>query len=843
MPEQRTVEAFILDVANRIENQSRKSDELFSRNSVTLRKRFRDLNDNDRCSAFSATSGNWITNLDTQNIYSFNIVQPMIRTNTSAMQSANVKIDIEPRFSKDTKAQMATEVATVLLEQKDRLQWTSHLEESIAQEQQLGPGVFVRTFHNPHLKRKHSMPQWETIEAEIPGMAVCGECGAETPVTGEVEEMTQCEACGGVAVIETMPQTGSMDVPTGYSEFTTGDTATVWIPFFEIRVDDENTQGGNLERAKWFEHHFVASLDELQLEYPESKDEIAGASMELSFSLRWQQVLKRNYITPIDNTSNAVIEQREVRDIFLTPPMYLNHPVAQDFELKDAKGNIRFSVKSGETLDKAKFEGEKFEDAPVLCFRLVGTALIDVYPCDFREEFSYITFLNNSSTFWGSFLYSVVALQDIINYVLTLQFYHIRRNAITSIVYNRNSFDPESFSEDLIPTKDTIPPDIPIQAQFGIIPALQLSGEPMQMFEVLQTLKSDVTMATPAMQGQAQPNEPYHAQLLQKQSSLGLLAPAETSKASAKVRWAKQQLRCGQRYWTDEDTENYLKMNPEWTEDFIEAFRSCDVDNDLIVSYVQGSEIPQSLIEREVKLQNLLQQLMALGQVSPEFIKPELLTEVLTELIQSTGITIDIGNAESNLRLAESRYDQLTAMLANIEPAGDMPSIAAQAAQVVMSGGVDQMGQPMSHPIFAPLPYEGFDAIIEFYSDKARNEASREDPNYLMLAALNMLIKLEQLGKVEAMQEQTEMMMAAQAPAMQAEQQQMAQQQQQEAQMQEQQAMQAQQQGDVEAERQGQEAEVGREHERRMLTANLMDKQADRENKLELAKMNKAAAK
>lgn len=837
----RTLQAFILDLDKRIEQQTYWTDRLFTNNSTTLRKRFRDLNDNDRCSVFSQKTGSWITTLDTQNIYSFNIVQPMIRTNASVMQNANVKINIASRFPKDTQSQMATEIANAVIEQKNRLQWTDRLEEFIALEQQLGPGVFIRTFHNPHLQRKHSIPLWKSVEMEMPGNAICGDCGQETSITGEVEEIAECASCGGVAVVETAPQIGTIDVPSGLSEFTTGSTDTVAIPFFEIRIDDENTQGGNVDRAKWMQHHYLASLDELQLEYSESAEEIEGAATEWSYSLRWQQVLRRNRIVPADMSTETVIAQREVKDIFLTPTMYLNHPLSEDFVLKNKEGKIRFKVKKDQTIDQGIFEGEPFDEPPVLCFRMVGTALIDVFPCDFREEFSYITFLNNSSSFWGSFLYPIVSLQDIVNYVLTLQFYHIRRNAITSIVYNRNSFDPEAFSEDLIPTKDSIPPDLPINTQFGVIPALQMSGEPMQMFEVLQGLKSDVTLTTPALMGQAQPNEPYHAQLLQKQSSLGLLAPAEISKAGAKVKWAKQQLRCAQKYWTDEDTEELLKLNPEWTEDTIKAFRNCKFDNDLIIEFVEGSEIPQSLIERQMTMQNLLQQLMMMGQVAPEFVRPELLTEIITSLTKTSGIDIDIGNNESNLRLAESRYDHLVALLQGTPPTDDMEMITMIAQQIT------------SLPIFTPLPYESFDVLIKFFSNKARNEAARENPNYLILACLNSLIKLEQQAKVEHAQEQSQMAMAAQAPMMQAQQQMMQQQQQGDMQNQMQlKAMDAQQQ-QQQAQQQAQnpqamitlaDNEAQRAHEKETQLRDLQDSDAERTNRIQLGQLqNKRAAK
>lgn len=749
----KTLPQFINDIALRIENQCRFSERLLVNDSVTLRKRNRDLNDNDRLSAFSSVSGGWMATLDTQDIYSINIVKPTIRVNAAAMQSANVKIDIEPRFSKDTTTQMAADVAKAIVEQWERTYWTSELEEFIAMEQMLGPGVFLDTNRNPHLTRKHSLPQWDEVEVEQPGIAICPQCGEQTPVSGDVEEVIPCASCDGVAVLESMPENIMADVPTGYSEFSTGQTETKAHPFFEFRMDDQGTQGGNLDRARWFEHHFIASLDELELEYPESASAIRGAvAMDWSYPLRWQQTLQRNRMVPTDFNSESVIEQREVRDIFLTPAMYLNHPFSADFSLKDAEGNVRFEVKQGKTLADAQFEGETFEEPQVWCLRLVGRELVDAYPSDFRERFAYITFTRNTSSPWGHFLYEIVALQDIVNINITIQMYHIERNARTSIVYNRDSFDPEAFDEDLIPTKNTIPPEIPIDSQFSIVPALRMSGEPMEMFAAIMGTKSDVMLTTPAMMGQAAPNEPYAAQLLQKQSSLGLLAPAGQSKALAKVRCAKQVLRCAKKDWTDEDTEDLLRLNGEWTEDYIEAFLDCALDTDLIIEYVQGSEIPQTLIEKEVKLQKMLSDLMQMASIAPGMIKPEMIVEVYSELTQASGIDIDLNNTERDLRLAESRYDKIVDLVRKYPT----PQVLQQLPKI---------------PDLQPQLWEGHQTQAEFFADKQGNESAKVVPDYLLIQAINWMLGKLLESQIQFAQMQTGAAVMAQAPAQAAEEQ------------------------------------------------------------------------
>lgn len=813
---------FIKSLAFQIKEHSQWTERQLVNASVILRKRLRDLNDDDRTGVYSPYTGNWTT-IDLSGIYSWNIVKPTVRANTAALSSAKIKIDIKPRFIKDTEAQMAADVALSVLELKERDQWTQQLEEYIGNEIQLGAGMFLHAPVNPYKKRKHSLPQFEDVEVTGGGSAICGGCGAEFEVTEAVETdaVVPCPECGAQAVVTAIPEKATMSVPTGYEEFTTGDTDTRGYPFMEFRIDELNTQGGNFQRAKWFEHHYPVSLDELELEYPDSAEAIRGAAAELSYPIKWMYTLSTGRTVPMESPTDWPVQLREVRDIWLTPSMYLNVELTDDLELK-SKDGVRFAVKEGQTFADGLYEGEPFEEPPVLCFRVVGDELIDIYPSDFREEFFYISFLSNPSTFWALFATELITLQDIINYMLTIQMYHIRRNAITSIVYNRGSFDPEAFEEDLVATKENLPFDVPINQQFAVVPALTLSGEPMQMLQAVMQSKGDITQVQPAMVGETQPGQPYAAQLLQKQQSLGLLAPAALSKANAKVSWAKWQLKTAQKYWTDEDTEDLLKLNGEWTEDWVDAFLDADVCNDLIVDFVQGSEIPTTLIEREAKLRQTLMDLTQLGSVNPELINPKMVNEIFSEILQAGGIDLDINNYESDERLAQSRYDKLLEIIqSNPVPPTEDPMQNQMFAQ-----------QIVSKPVFQPFPFEGTQVITEFYADKARQEASKDEPDYLLLTCLTMLIALETQAETLQGQIAVAQQMEMQAPAMQ---------------MQQEQAMaaQAQEQEAAGAEREaGQQAEQeGRDYEREKADADREDKQADREfeaQKLELEMLDRA---
>jgi hypothetical protein len=219
---------------------------------------------------------------------------------------------------------------------------------------------------------------------------------------------------------------------------------------------------------------------------------------------------------------------------------------------------------------------------------------------------------------------------------------------------------------------------------------------------------------------------------------------------------------------------------------------------------------------------------MMVGQVDPSFVQTDALKEIMRELIQSSGLDIDIGNNESNLRLAESRYDHLVAMLAGVPPTEDMQlmqQIAMQIAQL---------------PLFQPLPYEDYGLILEFFSDKARNEAAREMPNYLLLTCLNMLIQLERQGQVAHAQEEAQMQMEAASPMMQAQQQ--MEQASEDAKMQGQLQLKEAEANDPTTQMQFENDERQRQHDGMIQERELMDNAEERKSRIEQAKLQNARA-
>lgn len=806
-----TVPVFIQNFGQRILHTSRWTERPLVNNSVTLRMRLRDATDSDRSSFFSPQTGNWVS-VNLPNLYSWNVVKPTVRGNKASMIQANVKVDIEPRFPKDSKAEMAAQVASAIYEQVNRTQWTLELEERLADETQIGAGAFIKTNWNPNIKTANKIEKWETVPQNIPGLASCPQCGVEIQVdeaTPDEEGFASvpCTECGADAQVTQMPLSEEVDRMTGYEEHSFGDSETKVYPFWEFRCDAQGTEGGLLEHARWFEHHYLASLDELQLEYPASADVIQKTNTRWSYPLRWQYALRIGAEQPGEFSDETSVDQfREVRDIWLTPAKYLLFEASEDFTLKDENGKVRFQVKKGKNFKDATFEGKHFDEPPVLCFRLCGDSILDIYPSDFREEWTYYTFLANPSSFWGLFYTELISLQDIVNYMLTLQVYHIRRNAITSIIYNSQAFDPDDFEEDLIGTKEDVPWDIPINQMYGVVPALTLSREPMEMFQTIVQGKGDVTQVQPAMVGQAQPGETYHAQLLQRQQSLGLLAPAELSKAQGKVRWTKQQLRLKKKHWTDEDTETMLRLNSEWNQDFIAAFLDCDLDSDLIIDFVEGSEIPRSLMEREMALRAFLADLMTLAGVNPAVLTRETVNDILLRLSQSSNLDLDLDNTESELRLANANFDKLKMLVDQFPPTP--PDLADQVVRTQI------MARPEVILMLRPQPRQDYTVALEFNSDQVRIEAAKDEPNYVLIAAINVMSEWYDQSMLQDAQRQSQLQIAAQMPQIQMQQQMQQEQQGQERENQVQDEERKQLQANNDRQHQAQEADKQRDHER-----------------------------
>lgn len=720
------------------------------------------MGDNDWFGVFDSF-GTWSVP-NTSNLYPLNIIKPMIKANTAAAVSADVKVLIEPRVPKDTHAEMIADVSRCIRDLKTEEQWTHQLKEQVATESQVAPGVFIHVDWDADASNNFAMSvdEWAEDEWSDGGKAVCKSCGYETSVDTFLpddndEATVPCSNCGSEAEVVEKPQTGSVSVIKDTKKVRTGNTQTRVIPAGEIVIDDRHTAGGNIESARWIMHRHLEPIDELEAKYPESKGKMGGgAQMDWSYPLRWQYVMRTGNDQPYMMPGVWVDDNREVKDLYLTPQMYAGFVASSEFKV-----GTKFTVAAGKGFADAVYRGKKFDEEPVLCFRTVGQTIVDVFPCDFREKIIYVTFLSNPSSFWGLFLTEMLPLQNVVNYMNSIQVFHTRRNARTTKLLDSGYFNPEDLEKDVSLTKEPLLPGDDLRSHFAFVPSATLSPVPQEILQTQIALAPQIGGVTPAMTGQSQRNEPYAAQRQQKEQSLGQLVPFLRSIAFGQVQWTLRQLKEAQENWGEEDFLFLLKLNPDWTEEYIEAFMEADLDTDIVIDYEQGSESPRNLLDRELALQQFLQTLGTVGQISvmgSPIATPEVLNEVLLGIKRITQVDVDVKNTEAELRLADARSDKILKLTEGIEPP---PGTPMEVLNLMAS-------QLTSLPDLHPYPFEDHATESEFYADQIEKELSKDSPSHLKVACWYAMINAHKNAAVQYGQEQTEAQMAAQAPAMQA---------------------------------------------------------------------------
>jgi hypothetical protein len=744
-----SLEQYLMKKAEKIYEQSKRPEIVRTQISATLQRRFRGATINDQLGIFSPNAGStdWI-DINVSGMRVLNIVKPIVRFNLSTMVTANVSASVEPA-GKDPRVKGAAGVAKGVSNYLSTTQWEKDdiLEERLSELSQLGYGAGIGVRVNPNKGECVEEAEWGEEDVDLPGEYAC-KCGAGGVFEGAIEKdnlglgQTQCPKCGSVAEVTKEPSKFPTELPTGTKQKRTGETETIIASSYELRIDERRSQGGNLDGAKWFEYHYLQARYELERENP---DLDFGSPDEWSYPLKWLFELETG--TQFSKSKDAQDDNDifEAREIYLHPDEYCHRIEPTDYKLV-IKGEVVFEILAGQKLIEVAPDG--------LWFKVTGKKLVNIEPDrDFRKEWSYCGFVPDSLSFWMQPLTELSTIQDDVNRFYTLEAQHIERNSIVSLAYNQSVFSSDAFEQDFAPTNSGVDLDRDIGEYFKVIEPGQLR-EPMAAigFLIGEALQK-IGLVQPAALGERSPGEPYAAQLLQKQSSLGLLAPSQRSKASAKVRWTKNHVRFAQkqpRQWFERIRSRF---GEEWKDQDIDAFINCDVDTDLEFGYVEGSEIPTSLIERDVKLQALVGQLVEWAGVLQ---RPDLVPdELISQLCESAGAEIDLSNTESNQRLAQFRFEMIKEI---IEGAGSPPH-----PDVVREG--------LQKPNLMVSPEENHKVGIEFWTDHQISLMCEPEINLAMMFCVNEMIQRHKEAVKEAATQDNQDMVESKQPLIQAQQQ------------------------------------------------------------------------
>lgn len=775
--------------------------------AVTMRRRWRGTSASDMGGAFWPNiyqNQDWC-DISGTGLHSLNIVKDTVRANEAAMVEARVQVTVDAGTS-GGEMKGAAGVGQGVCEYLEQRHWTDRLESDLAQSVQIVGEKYLKVKKDPHtpseaLKR----PIMGEVPLDIPGQYSC-ECGSGGDFSGEVSQdefgqaRTPCpeDECGRMAVVDSPPTTVPFETQVDEEEFFAPDNVTELVSTYEIRMDEAHTQGGNIDKARWFERHYLIGRPELEARYPHID---FGEPDRWSYPIMWQQAI-RTGSQNIDyylqsRTTNPELDQFEVREIYLRPEMYPHRIEPVYFELLGPKDKPIFQVKASEVLAKTAQDG--------MMVRICGKHLLDVctkkpdfkeeadeYPsCDFRDEYTLVQFLLDADSVHSLGLVELEPIQQDLNNNRTISQTSLEKNAVANRVFDTMMFDTGDFDYDLVPTRSGMALTQDIGHYVKDLENPKLGPEMMQDTEFLLAMKQKISGVQPAMVGEAQPGAPYAAQLLQKQQAMGLLAPSQRSKAEGKVRWTTQNLKIAQGWPVERFEYIRTKYGKEWKDADIQAFLECDIDRDLDIAYVPGSEIGKGLIERQLHLQNLVQQFAVIAPLAPTAIPEKAWREVIGKIAEFGGVEdLDLNNTEGDKRLAEDRYQalqdrmkdtpgQLSIDLTNRQQMEALQQQAAMQAQVMAEQAM-MMGQPppppepiptdpyieslLEGPIFFIGPGESADTMTEFVDDHIRALQTADMPDLTMINALLVWRERQTEGFVQSQQEQSRVMIASKQP-------------------------------------------------------------------------------
>ncbi len=460
-------------------------------------------------------------------------------------------------------------------------------------------------------------------------------------------------------------------IPTGEKEaIRAAKIKSTVISSLLIRYDDLHTIGFDWEKAHWFNYHPIETEYELFENHPELKDKILKKDFTgWSDSTRWYYELTKDG----GNISNLGQARRdsyndlaEVDYWFYQPVMCGGWTEPDGWKL-ERNGKEVFTIDKGETIEKAfkrqfepEFEGQEFKFKGCM-LKMVGEEITEIRNISFIELFTLIGWNLSVTSHMPTGEEQLLPLQDAFTKLLSGLFSLALRASNPKGVVDGRKFNKEEFLDNTpgkwISTKQDMNPD---EHQRNVTDGAGYIVPPnppqfvLELINLLIQLNKELSGVYDETVGNANAqNITKGGRELALNQSLGLQAVNAKLKKEGKINWTRLRLKLWQTFPDEAFVLIKGTFEEEWKADDIKAFKELDVDSELLINAVEGSDIPKT---PHGQMQNLeiAMQMGLLGEEIP--IAPEVKQFILK---QGLGLDFDIGNYEADRRLAGRRLEAM----------------------------------------------------------------------------------------------------------------------------------------------------------------------------------------
>jgi hypothetical protein len=758
--------------------------------ATTMHRRYRGVTVSDQYGYFGTmpqTQGVWIDYDPEQDgeVHPINIVRPDIRANTAAMLQAQIGVEVEAS-SQNAQNQLNANRIQMLLDFFERDTWKESDRILIYDAAQKEGTVLVESFLDFQNGCDQKVVKPQLKESSYAGM-MCPTCNSTSVQKLEPEQVDQfsqlsqlpCPHCQQPAEFAIKK---IRNVELAEDSKRTGEISHRTWSLYNVVIDRHGARRSGLQSATYLKVMELVDRAELEDRYPQFE---FTAPFDWSYGLKCQYALANADWSLLYNGMNPLAESNEwdkfqTDRIFLHEQAYRNYVSPEDWEFRGFDGKCKFRIKRGQSWKDAVTQS--FGEG-VRGFRFVfcNERLVDIegppeFEPNFRKCFTDVHFNRDAGSYHSIPLWDSKQIQDDITLFNTLKTEVTARNAIRPVVFNSDIFDLENFGQEYVPTKDGAldPEQGDIQKAAFQLPTASVTDDVAAHLEFLLGIRREVSGVQPALLGESQPDQPYAAQRQQLEQAFGLLTSCGKSFASMKVDSMKQKLIIAFEHYTLEQFQAIAaRFGEEWNEADVDSLTSIDLERDVRIDYIPGSEIPQGNLSKELKFFNALREVMPF--IQSQMVPPEVIVQILKRIDEFADFDFDLSGSEVSDSLAQKRY-QLLCQVCKEYKGLEQQDIEAYGQKVVSQEIVPvndpETGQPIGETI-QPItalqllleeilekadvyisPVENPAAQIMFFTTEVMRELSKPKPNYLLVEVMQALLtKFQQMAQ-EAMAQQ-----------------------------------------------------------------------------------------